>query len=66
MIFLWRNQQKNSVPHLDATQRGDTHVEEDAEQGCHRNHLQNRFHVNRDTWKSQRGRRVKKSSIVTP
>lgn len=55
MVFLRRDQQKHSVPHLDATQRGYTHVEEDAEQGRHRNHLQDRFHVNRNTWKSQRG-----------
>lgn len=55
MVFLRRDQQEHSVPHLDTTQRGDTHVEEDAKQSSHGNHLQNRLHVNRNTWKSQRG-----------
>lgn len=55
MVFLWCDQQEHSVPHLDTTQRSDTHVEEDAEQSSHGNHLQNRLHVNRNTWKSQRG-----------
>lgn len=53
MIFLGRDQQKHPIPHLDSTQRGDTHIEEDAKQGRHRNHLEDGFHVNRNTWKSQ-------------
>lgn len=51
MVLLWCDQQEHPVPHLDSTQRGDTHVEEDTEQGCHGNHLQNGFHVNRNTWR---------------
>lgn len=53
MVFLRCNQKKHSVPHLDATQRGDTHVEEDAKQGGHGNHLQNRLHKDGNTFKSQ-------------
>lgn len=52
MVFLWRDQQKHSVPHLDATQRGDTHVEEDAEESSHGNHLQDGLHVNGNTCRS--------------
>ena len=49
MVFLWCDQQKHPVPHLDPAQGGDTHVEEDAEQGRHGNHLQNGLHVDRNT-----------------
>ena len=51
MVLLRCDQQQYPVPHLDSTQRGDTHVEEDAEQGRHRNHLQYRFHENRNSWR---------------
>lgn len=64
MVFLWCDQQKHSVPHLDSTQRGDTHVEENAEQSCHRNHLQNGLHENRNTWRSQKTNDYSKEMVI--